>query len=242
MMFTINIKGQNNQLYVGNYIDLVGNDTLTLLSLDKDGGFTLMSYDRSRPGNFEKKYSEGNWSSIRDTVILNPEKQKLIPNVRCFEDIDNQSDSLMFIIDYSVHYYKKENLTDTSKVNFEVLTLYINKKSKPLHLIRLPYYQDFDFSQKHRNKIFINSQNIFKVKKDRVNKIGVFTYGFDEIIWNNLTNSESNIIKINIIHPIDYEFTPRSEKVLIKRGKAYYYKNYGEIDKCMNPLIKQGLN
>ncbi len=180
LVATFTAKSQDiNLLHCGEYIDAIGRDTLTVLSLKKDGTFKLLAYNQVNPSNFEKQYNEGFWVSKKDTVILNPDMERLIPEVNIVENVNTEQDSLVIKVNYYIQRIQNDKISKVDNTNFDLLTLYINSNRRKLHLIRYPDYQNYEYSLKHRNKIFINSQNVFKIKKKRIRKVGVLTYGYE---------------------------------------------------------------
>ena len=75
--------------------------------------------------------------------------------------------------------------------------------------------------------------------KQDIERIGIYSYGFEDIVWINISDKTSNKFEIIVRHPIDRERMPRSKEVLVKRRKAYYYETKGKIDKWLTPLNKK---
>ncbi|MGV3586112.1 MAG: hypothetical protein ACO1OF_03850 [Adhaeribacter sp.] len=68
-----------------------------------------------------------------------------------------------------------------------------------------------------------------RLPKQKVERLGVYTYGFDKPIELTPANPNANYFELVITQPIDKERTPRSKKVIVKNKYAYYYEWTGKI-------------
>jgi hypothetical protein len=72
------------------------------------------------------------------------------------------------------------------------------------------------------------SQTQLNCHLQQVEKIGVYTYGFDKRKELVPQNKMSNYFEITIVQPIDKERTPRNKKIIIKKNRAFFYEKNGE--------------
>ena len=86
------------------------------------------------------------------------------------------------------------------------------------------------FSSQVKNQIIVDSRNRFKIAKVEVKKLSIITYGFDDPYELVVSNPGSNYFEINIVQPVDKERAPRSKKVRIIDGVAYFYERNGKVD------------
>lgn len=97
---------------------------------------------------------------------------------------------------------------------------------------------DYVFTPKNRHCTFtpevkrqhiLDSSNTVRFLLKKIEKIGVYTYGFDtkkELIPQ---DPHSNYFEITILQPVDIERTPRSKKVIIKGKHAFFYEIHGKV-------------
>lgn len=71
-----------------------------------------------------------------------------------------------------------------------------------------------------------------------MDKIGIFTYGFEDIKWIKVSNKNSDYFEIEIIQQVDIERTPRNREIIVKGNRAYFYKSNGKIDKSLTFLMR----
>jgi hypothetical protein len=75
--------------------------------------------------------------------------------------------------------------------------------------------------------------------KQKVERLGIYTYGFEKRVELSTTNPDANDFAITIVQPIDKERTPRSKQVIIKDKYAYFYELHGKI--ATSGLLLSGL-
>ncbi len=223
----------------GSYSDELGGFFITKLELHEDYTFKLNTIDPEFPYTNKSIESSGVYVIEENKVILNPNLERR--NIEITLDAvqsPNLKDSIQFIIDYQVSYFKDNKFETTCQFDFETLTIFKNKKKKATHLTRQQLNRICLFQRKIKNLIVINESNTVKLSKEDIERIGIYSYGFDEIIWIDVNDDAANNFKIHVNHPIDREKMPRSKEVLIKKKKAYFYEANGRIDKSLTPLVK----
>lgn len=239
LLISISIFSQNiDSSFVGEYTDGIGDVTITDLILRENGTFYLKTPDPLFSYTFQTFTNEGSWISRNDTVILNPELFQRITNTSLTEKHANLSDSILIKIRYLVDYYQSDTLLNSEEKEFELLTFFVNNKRKYFNLVRYPHRKMCAFAPKVKNQVVVDSTNAFKIKRKDLDKIGIFTYGFDDIVWMKVSNKKSNHLEIEIIQQVDIERTPRNRQLIVKRNKVYFYKRKGKIDKSLLPLIR----
>lgn len=225
---------------VGEYSDDLGGIYTTKLQLNNDSTFIINTVDPEFPYTYHRFENSGYYTVDNNKVILNPNLKPR--DIQVDLDILNgnhHSDSLQFNINYEVTYYNNNELDTILKFKFETLTIIINKKKNSTHLTRQHIEHNCAFSRKVKNQIIVDESNSFKLAKQDVERIGIFSYGFDKIKWIDVTNANANNFEINVSHPIDRERMPRSKEILMKKKKAYYYETDGKIDKWLTPLKRK---
>ena len=233
------IFGQrNDSIFVGTYKDGFGNLSITELNLCKDGTFKLKTPDPIFSYTYQSFENTGNWILKQDTIFLNPDKKQRNKTINFLEKQTETNDSITIKINYFVDYFNDDSFLAQNKFDFDVLTICINKKNRYYHLVREYKLKRRTVAHKVKNQIIVDATNVLKIPSEKITKIGVFTYGFDNIEWFNISNSNTNFIEIDIVQPVDENRMPRNRAVLIKKDKAYYYTRKGKIDKLSMPLVK----
>ncbi len=225
--------------FAGRYSDGYGDITMTELTLRKNGTFKLKTPDPIFTYTFNSFDNEGNWISRKDTVILNPNLLPRITKTNLSEKTINLKDSILIKVRYIVENYSSDTLKSKEDFKFNMLTVCLNKKSKYFNLVSSRHYKTCAFAHKVKNQLIVDSTNTFKIKRKNLNKIGVNTYGFEDIVWLNVSDLNSNYFEIEIIQQIDNERTPRNRELIVEGNKVYFYKRKGKIDKFLFPLIKK---
>lgn len=246
LLFTSTVKAQNKYSeYAGIYGDWVlnGKGETTKLELRSNGTFKIRTVDYVYPQTFDEYTNEGKWiiNNEKGDIILNPGLEKRKPKVTIKEKEIGLKDSIKIKINHSVELYKNQKLVNTKKTEFNILTLYFNKRRKYKNLSRKNYSTGHcAWAPRIRHRINLDSTNTFKIAKKDIKKIGVFTYGFTDFIEVNIQNKKSNYFIIDIVIPIDKERMPRSKKVIIRGKRAYYYEDKGKIRRILaKPLRKK---
>ena len=122
--------------YAGVYSDGYDGKSITELILKKDSTFVLTTQDNIFPKSFNSYRNEGKWIKNKNIIILNPHLQKRAPKVELIEHIQENEDSIVIKINYHLQTYENGNLINTTKCNFETLTIYLNRKKKYHNLVR----------------------------------------------------------------------------------------------------------
>lgn len=244
-VLSFDVQAQNDiSKYIGIYGDWMPNGNgkalITELELKPDGTFKLRTVDYIYPQTFKDYTNEGNWILKNKEIILNPNFKKRKPIVKITEKQIGLKDSIKIKVNYFVKLYENQKLIKKEKTEFELLTLYFNKKRKYKHLTRKRIKErSCAWSPRIRNRINLDSTNIFKIAKKEIKKIGVYTYGFTNFIELKTKNIKSDYFEIDIVIPIDKERMPRSKKVIIKGKRAYFYETKGKVKKSLEPLWKK---
>ena len=233
-------QNQSIDKIVGTYSDELGGVATTSLVLKSDSTFELTTVDPIFSYTFQNFANNGKFTFNKNEVTLNPELAKRSPSVEFNTSrTEDQNDSLFLTFRYVLHEFQNDELVNKREIQPEILTIFINDNKKEYHLVQNRIDRNCVFSRKVKNQIEVDSTNKVILPKSIISKIGVYTYGFDEIIWTDIILENPNEIEMNIIQPIDIERKPRSKKVIIKRNKAYFYERDGKIDKSLIPLVKQ---
>lgn len=220
-----------DSLVIGKYTDGIGNNFITALTLRKNGTFYLKTVDPIFSYTHQTFENEGKWIFRNDSVILNPELTKLKTIINLTEKKSNFSDSILIKVNYFVDYFRSDTLLNRQEKQIELMTVCINKRRNYYNLVRKPFGKSCAFAPKVKNQVIIDSTNTFKTKRKDLIKIGVFTDGFDNMEWVQLSDNNSNNIEINVIQQIDVNRTPRNRELIIEGNKIYYYKRNGKLDK-----------
>ncbi len=242
-LLTLNVKSQNEvSEYVGKYGDWMPNEKalITELELKADGTFKLRTADNVYPQTFKDYTNEGKWILKDGEVILNPNLKRRKPIVKMTEKQIGLKDSIEIKVNHYIELYENQNLIEKQKKEFELLTLYFNKRRKYKHLTREWLKEgSCAWTPRIRNRVNLDSTNTFRIAKKDIKKIGVYTYGFIDFIELKTENEKSDCYEIDVLIPIDKERMPRNKKVIIKGNRAYFYELKGKIKKSLNNLCKK---
>lgn len=243
LLLVIKVQAQTDKSeYIGIYGDwlLNGEALTTELKLKSDGTFELWTVDNVYPQTFTNYTNKGVWIVKDDEVILNPKLKKRKAIVKMTEKIIGLKDSIEIKVNHYNELYKNQKLIEKKKTEFDILTLYFNKKRKYKHLTRKWYSTgSCAWAPRIRNRVNLDSTNTFRIAKKDIQKIGVYTYGFDDYIEIEAKNEDSDYFEFDVIVPLDQERMPRSKKVIIKGRRAYFYEFKGKVKKWLNPLYKK---
>lgn len=240
LLISISIFSQNiDSSFVGKYTDGIGDVTITELCLRKNGTFYLKTPDPIFSYTHRSFENEGIWISRNDSVILNPELTKLKTKVALIEKNTDQTDSILIRVKYFVDYFQSDSLLKREEKEFELMTVCVNKKRKYFNLVRHPHRKMCAFAPKVKNQVIIDSTNTFKIKRKDLDKIGVFTYGFDNMEWIKVFEKNSNNLEIEIVQQVDINRTPRNRELIIDGNKIYFYKRNGKVDKSLSSLTRK---
>lgn len=220
-------------------------DYSTRLTLKPDSTFELIEADPIFPYTFETFTSSGFWKLQGDTVVLNPHLEKRLPKITVLEKlVKKNNDSISLKISYYLETYEKNKRVSISPFNFELLSIYINKRKNYRNIVHSPHNRHCMFSPRIRKQVVIDSTKIFSFPGQEVSKLGIYSYGFEKVIEIEVNNPHANHFEITVIQPLDKERMPRSKKVIIKRGQAYFYEWKGKISSgifSLFPLVHLGL-
>ena len=239
-----NIYAQSElEKYFGIYGDWMpnGEALTTELELKSDGTFKLRTVDYVYPQTFKYYTNEGKWIMKDGEVILNPNLKKRKPIVKITEKQIGLKDSIEIKVNHYIEIYENQNLIEKQKTEFELLTMYFNKKRKYKNLTRKWLKErSCAWAPRIRNRVNLDSTNTFKIVKKDIEKIGIYTYGFTDFIELKIKNKNSDYYEIDVIVPIDKERMPRNKKVIIKGKRAYFYEIKGKVNKFwLQPLQKK---
>ena len=204
-------------------------DDITELELRPDSTYVLKTPDYVFPYTYRSYQNQGSWILAGDAVILNPDKKPRLPVVSLTERVISGRDSIEIKIMYETEVYQNEVLIGQEPTDFKLMTLYLNKPKNYHHLVHDTVRRICAFSPRVKKQYVVDSSNTVKLAKQKVEKIGVYTYGFLKTIELIPTNPNSNYYEIKIVQPIDKERTPRSKKVIIKGDKAFFYEYHGHV-------------
>lgn len=229
--------------YIGVYGDWMPNgETLTTkLDLKKDGTYKLKAIKYSyKDSKYNKYINIGEWIANGKGVTLNPGLIKRTAKVTITEKQIKLKDSIEIKINLYLETYNNQKLVSKEKINFEMLTIYINKRRKNLNLRHQKYIRNCGLAPRIGHQKIIDTTNTFRIVKKEIKKIGILTYGIDKAIETKIQNTKSNSLEINIVIPIDKERMPRNKKVIIKGNRAYIYEINGKVNtNWFEPLYKK---
>lgn len=214
---------------------------MTKLELKADGTFGLSTPDYIFPYNYKNYETSGNWISSGQEIILNPDKAPRAPILTLTEKKIDNADSIEIKINYQIQEYENEAAVRTEGFKFDLMTLYINKNRNYIHLVHSPKIRYCAFAPKVKRQHILNSSKAVRLPLQKIEKLGVYTYGFDtkkELIPQ---DKHSNYFEITILQPVDKERTPRSKKVIIRGKNAFFYEKDGKVltsGLLLNPLKK----
>ena len=243
LLLVFNAQAQtNNSEYAGKYGDWLpnGQALTTELELKKDGTFELRTVDYVYPQTLEDYSNKGVWIVKNDEVVLNPELKKREPWVKMTEKSIGLNDSIAIKVNHYNEVFENQKMVERKESEFDLLTLYFNKKKKYKHLTREEYDTgSCAWTPRIRNRVNLDSTNTFRIAKKDIEKIGIYTYGFTDFIEISPEKKDSDYFEIDVNVPDDKERMPRSKKVLIKGKRAYFYEIKGEVKKSLIPLYKK---
>lgn len=209
-------------------IGIYSND-ITKLILKADGTFSLNTPDYVFPYTFKNYQTSGKWVCLDKEVILNPDKTPRTPVLTLTERTIENVDSIEIKINYQTEEYENEVSVKKEKTDFDLMTLYLNKDKNYIHLVHSPRIRICAFTPKVKRQHILDSSNTIKLPLQKLEKIGVYTYGFDtkkELVPQSKT---SNYFEITILQPVDKERTPRNKKIIFKGNKVFFYENKGDV-------------
>lgn len=230
----------NHKTVAGIYSDQLGSSTR--LVLRKDRSFTLNTVDELFPYTFEMFNNVGTYEIREDSIILNPTRKALRPEV-LIETKEGTSDTLSINLDYQLDHYADTVIQSSEPFNPKMLTIYINKKKNYTHLVQEEQIRSCLFATRIKNQMIVEEHGAILFSrnsdyfKEPLRRIGVYSYGFDKIVWFEVAE-ETSEITIRIHQPVEANRMPMSRELIIKGNKLYYYKQEGEVRKFLTPLIK----
>ena len=221
------VTAQENNTYSRTY-----SDAITHLTINSDNTFIISQPDPVFTDSGMCFESKGIWKGEGKDIVLNPHLEKRVPFVSLSEKYLPDADSVLVKINYSIILYKDERLTDSVSSHLQQFTLYLNKEANYLSLVDSKFeHPHCLFGSKIRNAYPIDSIAIARFAiPEKVNKIGIKTYGFENYIELIPKDSASNYFEITIIQPVDSDRRPRSKKVRVNKREAYYYERAGSFN------------
>ncbi len=204
-------------------------DGITKLELRIDSTFVLTTPDYVFPYTFDNYQTYGKWTLSDGEVILNPNKSPRTPILFLTEKIINNADFVEIKINYQTELYENEILRKREQADFQIMTLYLNKSKNYIHLVHSPTIRACAFAPKVKKQYVLDSSNTIKLPLQKLNKIGIYTYGLDTTIQLIPKDENSNYFEVTIIQPIDKERMPRNKKVIVKGTNAFFYENNGKV-------------
>lgn len=204
-------------------------DNITELKLNADSTFELKTPDYVFPYTFTVYQNRGIWTHSDNVITLNPNQSKRQPKLLLTEKKIEGIDSIEIKINYFTEVYENEVLVSKTTADFELLTLYLNKPKNYWNLVRSPMRRICAFAPRVKKQKVVDSLSIVRLPGQKVERLGIYTYGFEKPIELITTNPNANYFEIMIAQPIDKERTPRSKQVIIKDKYAYFYELDGRI-------------
>lgn len=223
----------------GEYANELGGVTITKIDLRDNGTFYLKTVDPVFTNRHQMFENEGHWILKNDTVLLNPELSPLKLDVALNEKQIDLTDSVQISVKYYVDYYQLDSVVERKEREFDLMTIYTNKRKKYVNLVRYEHQKKCGFSRKIKNQIQVDSTNTFKIIRKDLDKIGVLTYGLGHIEWLEVSDKNSNAFDITIIQQVDINRTPRCRALLVDKDKIYFYRRDGKIKKSLSPLNRK---
>lgn len=226
----------------GLYADGLGGIAQTELELREDHTFKLINYDPVFSYTYQTYTTKGEWEINGNEITLNPDKLPRKKEIDLRQNyVDTESDSLLITLNYFIDLFENEEQVSRERFDFDMFTLYINKERHYYHIVQSPKIRTCGFAPKIRHQVVIDSLHQFRLAKTKVERIGLYSYGFDEIIWLEVEDEAANHFDLTVYQPVDKERTPRNKKVILKKGRAYFYERNGKVDTSWlaNALIKK---
>lgn len=213
-------------------------DETTTLELKADSSFILTTPDFVFPSSTATFTTTGKWKDSARLVILNPGKEKRIPEIKLTERSIAGTDSIHIKINSFTQTFHDELLSNTTAYPFEILMLYVNSHKNYRNLVHKPIRRVCSFAPRIKHQQIIDSSNSIQLPGQQIKQLGIYIYGMDKPVFLQPQNKASNYFEIRIILPLDADRMPRSKKVMIKRKKAFFYEYRGKLRRILNPLRK----
>ena len=221
-LFQLTAHGQTN--LIGKY-----SDGLTQLTINADSTFHLSTPDPVFPNTYTIYQNTGHWASSGNKLILNPGKEKKATTVSVSEKVIENADSIQVKINYTIAEYENGVFIKKIPSTFELMTIYINRSKNYNNIVHHPIRSTCAFAPRVKKQIVADAENSFKLPKQKVEWIGIYSYGFDKEIQLTPADPNANYFEISIIQPIDKNRMPSNKQVIIKGNNAYFYEYKGKI-------------
>lgn len=215
--------------FAGKYSDGFDGLPITELQLIEDGTFKLKTPDPVFPYTYQPYINSGKWIAEDNKVVLNPDKAPRQKEISLRHN-NVEGDFVTIRIIYKVKIFINEELKALRSFDFDQLTLYVNKKNKYYNLVRREKRTICAFAPRTKNQHIVDSTNTLVIPRTEIKKLGITTYGFDNVTWLDVADKRSNYFEIEIVQPLDQERTPRSKTVILKGKKAFFYERNGAVD------------
>lgn len=244
LTLSLHVTAQHkNTDYIGRYGDWMpnGEALVTELELKADGSFKLRTVDYVYPQTFKDYSNEGQWVVEDKEIVLNPMLKRRLPRASILGSKKGIKDSIEIKINHYVELYENEELKEKRAATFDLMTLYFNKKRDYVILTRVSYKEgSCAFAPRIKNRVNVDTTNTFRVVRKDLEKIGLYTYGFQDFLEVDIQDKEADYFEIDVVVPVDVERMPRSKKVIIKGNRAFFYENKGKVDTFWStPLRKR---
>ncbi len=231
----------STQELAGTYTAGLGGVVLTRLILDQDGTFSLQQTDPVFTNTFARYTADGNWANSGDTVWLNPQRAPRKPAVRisATAPVVTTGDSLTFRLRYFTEEYDEEEWLSKAPYPIEQVTIYLDKRRRGYNVVTDPIIRHCAFAPRVRRQVVVRPDGTFCLPvTERPERIGVLTYGFDDVAW--LSPPPGSSFDIEIIQPLDINRTPRRKAVIVRKNRAYFYESRGRVRTggWLTPLVK----
>jgi hypothetical protein len=223
---------QNDKRLFGRYID-----NISSLTLNADSTFELRTPDPVFSYTFEYYSNTGVWTIDGNVITLNPGKKKRLPQVSLIEKEIEGEDSIQVKINYLLEEYAMDSVLFKKRpFEFDMITLYVNKTFRTI--VHERKVRVCGFAPRVKKQAILDSSGIIKLPKQKIERLAVFSYGFDNDIELHPVNPNANYYEITIVHPVDCDRRPRSKKVIMKGKNAYYYEWRGKVRTSLIPLTR----
>ena len=224
----------------GTYNDALATIYATQLTLRPNGTFVIETVDETFPYTFEQFTNKGEYSVSGDSIILNPGVTLPATTVE-LQHRESGADTLRVNIDYTLATYTGSELTFTDAFQPQMLSVYINEKKNFTHIVKEELRQVCLFAPKVRRQVVLDEAGVLKLAKtskyfkNGLRRIGIYSYGFDEIRWFSVP-PDASTVTVAITQPVEANRMPMDREVIFRKGELMYYKYQGKIDKSLTRL------
>jgi hypothetical protein len=211
-----------------NFVGTFSNFT-THLTLRADSTFSLSTFDPVYVYTYKQYQNDGKWTTRDGKVILNPEKEKRVPKVTLTEGSSDLTDSIEIKINYATELHESENYVGTEPATVELMTVMINGHKKFINLVHKKQVRNCSFAPKIKHQRVVDSLVTFRIPKQQIKTLAIYTYGFEKPLYLQTMAAGSNLFEIDVVQPLDTERMPRSKTVIVTKNQAFYYERRGHV-------------